>query len=105
MRPFYWLGTGIAALVSASFVVSNRDSVEVALWPLPDAYGLPLYLVVAAALALGFLAGGSVTWLRHGPVRAERRRHARRVVALEAELAAGRPTAAPTTLSGPGRTA
>jgi uncharacterized integral membrane protein len=105
MRPFYWLGTGIAALVSASFVVSNRESVEIGLWPLPDLYGLPLYLVVGAALALGFLAGSSVTWLRHGRVRADRRRHARRVVALEAELAAGRPAAVPATVAGPGKTA
>jgi uncharacterized integral membrane protein len=90
MRLPFWLLTALACLVAASFAASNRQSVEVGFWPLPDAYGLPLCVVVLAALALGFLMGSSVTWLRHGKVRAERRRHARRAEALEAELARAR---------------
>jgi lipopolysaccharide assembly protein A len=87
MRFLFWPLTGAAALVAASFVVSNRQPVEIGLWPLPDAYGLPLCAIVVIALVLGFAAGWSTSWLRHGKVRSERRRHARRVEALEAELA------------------
>ncbi|HLY53993.1 MAG TPA: LapA family protein [Stellaceae bacterium] len=88
MRLLLWLvPTGAAALVVASFVVSNREPVELGLWPLPDAYGIPLFAIVLVAVALGFLAGWSTSWVRHGRIRSERRRHARRVEALEAELA------------------
>jgi uncharacterized integral membrane protein len=82
----FWPVIGVLALLTASFVVSNRGTVEIGLWPLPDAYGVPLFAVVFAALLLGFLAGWSADWLRHGRVRAERRRHARRADALQAEL-------------------
>ena len=87
MRFLYWLVTGAAALVVASFVVSNREPVELGLWPLPDAYGIPLFAIVLVALGLGFLAGWSTSWVRHGKVRSDRRRHVRRVEALEAKLA------------------
>ena len=87
MRFLYWFVIGAVALIVASFVVSNREPVDLGLWPLPDAYGLPLFAIVLAALVLGFLAGWSMSWVRHRKVRSERRRHARRVETLEAELA------------------
>jgi uncharacterized integral membrane protein len=87
MRVLFWVLAGVGSLIVASFVVSNRQPVELGLWPLPDAYGLPLWLIVFLALAAGFVAGWAVDWWRHGRVRADRRRHARRVQTLEAELA------------------
>jgi uncharacterized integral membrane protein len=100
MRWIVWLVvTGAAALVAASFVVSNRQPVDIGFWPLPDLYALPLFAVVGAALTAGFLAGWSISWLRHGKVRGERRRQARRIDVLEAELAAKR-AGPPATLPG-----
>ena len=90
MRLVYWLLTGLFALVAASFAVSNRQPVEIGLWPLPDVYGIPLFLVTGAAFATGIAIGAAISWARHGKTRSERRRHARRVELLEAELASRR---------------
>jgi uncharacterized integral membrane protein len=92
-RILFWVLTGVAALFVASFVVSNRQPVELGLFPLPDLVALPLWLVVFGAMAVGIASGLLISWIRHGGLRADRRRHARRARALEAELAELRPEA------------
>ncbi len=76
------------AVVVVLFAVSNRASVSVTLWPLPVALAAPLYFVVLIALVGGFLVGGFVAWINAGRVRRTARARARRIAALERDLAA-----------------
>ena len=87
MRVVYWLVVAVAASVCAAFAISNRLSVSLALWPLPFAINLPLYLLVFAALAAGFAIGALAVWIAGRHRRREFRRRRRRIAALEAELA------------------
>lgn len=54
--PGWVIGIPVA-LVIALFAVSNRAVVALALWPLPDTLDAPLYLVVLAAVLVGFILG------------------------------------------------
>jgi len=62
-------------LLGALIAVSNSQVVELALWPLPQALALPLYLLVIALLLAGVLAGLGLGWwaARHHRRRARER--------------------------------
>jgi lipopolysaccharide assembly protein A len=77
-----------AAAVLGSFAASNRESVTLGLWPLPVVADLPLYIAVLGALLIGAVLGAFGTWIAGGRRRRETRRRARRIAALERELAA-----------------
>ena len=49
-------------LVGALIAVSNSQTVELALWPLPHVLAMPLYLLVVALLLAGVLAGMAMGW-------------------------------------------
>jgi uncharacterized integral membrane protein len=49
-------------LVGVLVAVSNRQPVELALWPLPHLVVMPLYLLVLCMLLLGVLAGLGMGW-------------------------------------------
>ncbi|MGH7087347.1 MAG: lipopolysaccharide assembly protein LapA domain-containing protein [Stellaceae bacterium] len=87
MKLLYWIVAVALAAAAALFAVSNRQSVSVGFWPLP-ARELPLYLVVLLALLAGFLLGEFVAWVNGGRTRRLSRERARRIAALERELAA-----------------
>jgi len=57
-------------------------------WPLPAVLVAPLYLVVLLSLLAGFVIGAFAAWLNGGRRRREARLRARRIEALERELAA-----------------
>ncbi len=59
-------------LAGVLIAVSNRQTVELALWPLPHLVVLPLYLLVIGLLLLGVLAGLGLGWVsgRHHRRRA-----------------------------------
>ena len=88
MKLLFWLLVALFALVLASFAASNRESVALALWPLPFVADLPLYLAVLGAVLLGFVVGALSAWAGGGRRRREARRRGRRIAALERELAA-----------------
>lgn len=90
MRYLSWIITIPLAFLIISFAVTNREMVELGLWPLPFQIWAPIYLVGLLALALGFLAGGLVAWLAQHRHRANARRQARRAEQLEQDLAAER---------------
>jgi putative membrane protein len=90
MRIVYWLLIAAVAVICAAFAISNRPVVSLALWPLPFAIDLPLYLLVFAALLIGFAVGVIAAWLGGRRRRRELRRSRRRIGALEGELAASR---------------
>lgn len=78
------------AVVLAVFAISNRGTVSLGLWPLPDMVAIPLYLVIIGALLVGFLAGEVAAWLAGRHWRREARQSARRIAALERELETAR---------------
>ena len=88
MRLVHWVVTVPVAVVVVLFAVSNRDAVAVTLWPLPVRLEAPLYLVVLLALVVGFLVGEFIAWINAGRARRLARERARRIAALEHELAA-----------------
>lgn len=90
MRIVHWVLIAAGAVVCAAFAISNRPMVSLALLPLPFAIDLPLYLLVFAALLIGFVLGVIATWLGGRHRRRELRRSRRRIGALEGELAASR---------------
>ena len=49
-------------LIGVLIAVSNRQPVQLALWPLPHLVVLPLYLLVIGLLLLGVLAGLGMGW-------------------------------------------
>jgi hypothetical protein len=67
----------------------------VTLWPLPFAIEAGLYLVVLLAALAGFLIGEFVAWMGGRSRRRDARRKARRIEALERELAATQAQLAP----------
>src|SRR5262245_48428782 len=82
-------------LVGALVAVSNRQPVELTLWPLPRVLTLPLYLLIVGLLLAGVLAGLSLGWwaARHHRRRARERgseaaRLDREVTRLRESLAA-----------------
>jgi lipopolysaccharide assembly protein A len=88
MRLIYWIALLGVAIILAVFAVSNREAASLALWPLPFVVGLPLYLMVFAAVLAGFLIGVLTAWVGGARRRGELRRCRRRNEALTRELAA-----------------
>ena len=88
MRLLYWALVAVGAVILALFSVSNRGDVGLGLWPLPFLAEVPLFLVVLVPLCLGFVLGRVAAWLAAAGQRRELRRRARRIEALERELAA-----------------
>ncbi len=82
-----WLLLIPILVVLILFGLSNRQPVELALWPIVGTWSLPLSIAVFGFGAIAFLFGALVTWwaaLRYRR-RARRLEEAARV--LEAELA------------------
>ena len=90
MKLLFWIVVLVLAIVLGSFAASNRQSVALGLWPLPVVAELPLYIAMLGGLLVGMLLGAVATWAAGGRRRREARRRARRIAALERELAATR---------------
>ena len=95
IRAAFWVFVVIVAPALALFAVSNRESVSLAFWPLPFVVELPLYLLVLAALASGFIFGEFAAWIAARHWRREVRRRGRRIASLERELSATQALLAP----------
>ncbi len=76
----------IVALAVILFAVSNRQVVEVTLWPLPFQADMGVYAVVLLAVLVGFIGGLIAAWMAGGGVRRERRRLRGQVRDLEQSL-------------------
>ena len=88
MRTLFRLAMLIVALVLALFAISNRGTIALGFWPLPQLIELPLYLLILGTLLIGFVAGEVTAWFAARHWRREVRRSARRIATLERELAA-----------------
>ena len=77
MRRFKWLILAPVAVIVAVFAVVNRQKVAISFEPLPGAIELPLFAVVFAGAALGFVLGAIGAWWagrgRRRRARADRR--------------------------------
>jgi uncharacterized integral membrane protein len=83
-RALFLISAGFLIL----FAVSNRETVSVALWPLPFLADVPLYLLCFLILLIGILIGLGIAWIASRRDRRELRARRRRIEALERELAA-----------------
>lgn len=73
----------------ACFSILNLQMIDV-FWNPIDAdlvLPLPLYVVVLAALTIGFVVGSLLVWINLGNVRQDRRRQKRDIQLLEKEVA------------------
>jgi lipopolysaccharide assembly protein A len=94
MRFVYWGLTALVAIASAVFAVHNRAPVTIDFWPF-EPVEMPVFAIVLAALALGFVAGWLIVWLGHLSMRRERRRLARQAQRLEGQIDRTREPAPP----------
>jgi putative membrane protein len=86
MRLIYWLIAGPLIILAVLFALSNRDLVDLEIWPLPFSLPAPVYLVALGGLAVGFFAGGIVAWFGAGRTRARARAAERALRARDVEL-------------------
>lgn len=80
---------GLAGLVVVvSFAVSNRQWVDMALWPLPETFNVQLFWVFLFGLVVGAVLGGLGAWLGGMSKRRDRRLWRRKAEDLEGQLQA-----------------
>src|SRR5665213_2419625 len=75
----------VFVLVGVLLAVSNRQPVQLGLWPLPQVVVTPLYLVIVAVLLLGILAGLGLGWWAGRHHRRRARDHGREAARLDRE--------------------
>ena len=95
MRLINWILLSPLVLIAISFAVSNREAVELTLWPLPFSVSMPLVLFSFIMILIGFLAGGCASWFagqnKRKQARDTRKKASeldKKVQSLETELAA-----------------
>ncbi|MBU0725045.1 MAG: LapA family protein [Alphaproteobacteria bacterium] len=74
------------AILLILFAVSNRETVDLTLWPLPYSVTLPLFLVVLGFLFLGFILGALFMWVEVLRARGHARAEAKRADSAERTL-------------------
>ena len=68
------------------FALSNRQAIDLDIWPLPYTVTTPVYLALALAFLAGFLVGAAAMWLSDGRVRSKARERGREVKTLERKM-------------------
>jgi uncharacterized integral membrane protein len=81
-------------LVGVLIAVSNREPVQLGLWPLPQVVVTPLYLVIVVVLLIGILAGLGLGWWAGRHHRRRARKHGKEAARLDRENARLRETIA-----------
>ena len=77
LRFLRWVLFLLVAFIVVTFMVQNREMVEVSLWPLPFVKPASLWSVIVGFLLLGFLIGATSAWLSGGGTRKRARDLAR----------------------------
>jgi len=99
-RIISYLIWAVLAVIFVTFAVANRHLVTVSFDPFDStdpsvAATLPLFAVIIVALALGVIAGGTMTWFRQRHWRRAARLHEADARDARAQLASLRSTASP----------
>jgi uncharacterized integral membrane protein len=81
-------------LIGVLVAVSNREPVQLGLWPLPQVVVTPLYVVIVAVLLAGILAGLGLGWWAGRHHRRRARKHGQEAARLDRENARLRETIA-----------
>lgn len=68
------------------FAASNRETVDLTLWPLPFSLPAPVYAVALSAVAVGVVWGGLIGWFAAIRARRRARLETRRADSLEADM-------------------
>lgn len=84
-------------VVGVLIAVSNRQPVELALWPLPHLVVMPVYLLMIGMLLLGILAGLGMGWWAGRHHRRRAREASGEAARLEREVQRLRQTDTPST--------
>ena len=84
-------------LIGVLIAVSNRQPVELALWPLPHLVVMPLYVLVIGVLLLGVLGGLGMGWWAGRHHRRRARAASGEAARLEREVQRLRQTDTPST--------
>lgn len=69
MKHLSWIILFPVAVFLIVLSVSNRDAINIDLWPFPVVIAVPLFAVVFASLLIGVLWGGFSTWLNGAKAR------------------------------------
>ena len=88
LRYLSWLLSLLFIAVIVVFAVSNRHTVAIDVWPLPDSMNptFRLFVIVLIPAAVAYLLGWFVGWVYAGRHRAKARRQAERIDRLTAEI-------------------
>jgi uncharacterized integral membrane protein len=84
----------VFVLLGVLVAVSNREPVELGLWPLPQLVVMPLYLLIVAVLLIGILSGLGLGWWAARHHRRRARAHRGEAARLDRENARLRATVA-----------
>jgi len=87
VRRLAWIITIPLTLLVVIFAVANQQVVTIDLWPFELSYSLPLFVLVAVSLVVGFLIGAVVMWVSAGRVRNKARESYYKASSLEREVA------------------
>lgn len=79
MRWLNWIVALPFLLLAVSFIASNRQKVNLNIWPLPFEITLPVSVMGALLFLTGFLIGGFLVWLGGMPSRRQARYLARKL--------------------------
>ena len=88
MRFISWIVSLPLTILFLLFVLSNRETTTLALWPFATTIAAPLYLFFLATMLVGYLAGTVITWLMQHRHRSEARYWKREATALRSMLEA-----------------
>ncbi len=72
-RFLFWILLILIAPVVVAFTMSNSGPVNIDLWPISFSFELPVFAVVLAAIFIGFVCGGIVSFVSAGRRRARNR--------------------------------
>ncbi|WP_137128494.1 lipopolysaccharide assembly protein LapA domain-containing protein [Roseomonas sp. HF4] len=81
-----WLLFLPLAVLVVLFALSNRDVVELRLWPFDIAWAAPLALAVLLPAGIAFLLGAAIVWFSDLPARRRGWSAQRRAAALQREI-------------------
>jgi uncharacterized integral membrane protein len=87
VKYLLWVGIAILALLLGAFAIHNHQPVMLDLWPLPlGGVEVAAFVLVLAAVFLGFVIGGICAWIGGAAARRAARDKARALASTRREL-------------------